>query len=505
MAERQSPAEQATAESARLAAGSHRDTRGALKIESITPAKGPVGYLDQEIVTIAWYGAVPLSLRGWQIRDKNARDTYTFGDIVLAAGTRLRLHNAGDPCRDTPTDIYWGHVRPHWCRENQVLHLLDPEGIIHAQYLVGAAEADALRDYPRWNVTPSRPSSAVTEDEAHAMNERLALLLSHAHVAQERLESLLGAAQQQTAGPGQSLRAQSLPVQSIPAQSLPVQSLPVQSIAVQGIPAQHGQPHQSQPAAVAAAAAQDQTAVPVQNTQPQPSQPQPGQPRAAASTAPQPGTPETQTPRPQSQVLVTVGPIRHFLRTMAWNLLTRPAVVGLLLAFLFGGTLGSTITGALFQQSASPTGEQEPAERAADTVADVLSALSRKGQTKPTGRTKPTSNAGTTGQREASPAEPPPARLSSSEETHLKKVLSVLSAEAATLSAKLQTAEDAPSGTGAPGTPAGKTEQIGVRVERLKNEIASLNKVILAVESVLANGPSDQRLSEIEAAMSQFQ
>jgi hypothetical protein len=117
-----------------------------------------------------------LDPQGWQIRDKQARDSYTFGEVTLVAGAKLWLHNAGNPARDTPADTNWGRNRLSWCWENQVLHLLDPDGAIYAQYVFTANTQSAARHQPRWSITPANTSSLATNDAVAALDGRIETL-----------------------------------------------------------------------------------------------------------------------------------------------------------------------------------------------------------------------------------------------------------------------------------------------------------------------------------------
>lgn len=317
MAERQSPDSHGIAETAHQGPRPTRLTQGDLRIESLTPAKGPVGYLDQEIVTIAWYGPTPLDLQGWQIRDKEARDSYTFGEVTLVPGAKLRLHDAGNPARDTLADIFWGRNRLSWCWENQVLHLLDPDGIIHAQYVFTAGTHSASRHQPRWSITPAKPSSLAMDAAVAGIDRRLQVLLDNAHLTLSRLEARLEAAHELMFD---------------------------RRIAQPPLPESSPAPPPSAAEATPLSATAD---------------------NGAASQSPPPVT-----------------SIGQYLRATLWRLVARPAVVGLLLAFGFGGTLGSAVTSSFFQPSASsPSDGEEPSDPEASTLARLLAALQSNGQT----------------------------------------------------------------------------------------------------------------------------
>ncbi len=91
----------------------------------------------EELVVVAWDGEQDLPLNGWQIRDSEARNTYTFGDLTLSPGKTVTLHSGGDAAQDSASDLYWDGGEDRW-HEGDVLHLLDLRGLVQAQCLCAA-------------------------------------------------------------------------------------------------------------------------------------------------------------------------------------------------------------------------------------------------------------------------------------------------------------------------------------------------------------------------------
>ncbi len=108
------------------------ETLGLLRIEfSVTGA-------SEGLVVVSWDGARDLPLNGWQIRDNDARNTYAFGDLTLSPGATVKLHSGGEGGQDSASDLYWDGGEVRW-NEDDVLHLLDPLGIVHAQCVCATA------------------------------------------------------------------------------------------------------------------------------------------------------------------------------------------------------------------------------------------------------------------------------------------------------------------------------------------------------------------------------
>lgn len=118
------------------------DTQGALQIELSESEAGQVQ------VAVVWAGNRDLPLNGWQLRDDQARNTYTFADVTLSPGASVRVHPGGDAAQDSASDLHWGEGKVRW-DDDEVLHLLDPRGIVQAQCVFGAALArEAARGEP---------------------------------------------------------------------------------------------------------------------------------------------------------------------------------------------------------------------------------------------------------------------------------------------------------------------------------------------------------------------
>jgi len=52
------------------------------------------------------------NLRGWFIREKRARRTYTFPSFTLCGGCKVKIHSGVGT--NATTDLYWGRAKPAW-------------------------------------------------------------------------------------------------------------------------------------------------------------------------------------------------------------------------------------------------------------------------------------------------------------------------------------------------------------------------------------------------------
>ena len=52
------------------------------------------------------------NLRGWFIREKKAKRTYTFPSFTLCGGCKVKVHSGVGT--NTATDLYWGRAKPAW-------------------------------------------------------------------------------------------------------------------------------------------------------------------------------------------------------------------------------------------------------------------------------------------------------------------------------------------------------------------------------------------------------
>jgi len=62
------------------------------------------------------------NLRGWFIREKRAKRTYTFPSFMLCGGCKVKVHSGIGT--NTATDLYWGRAKAAWpdAADHAILH-----------------------------------------------------------------------------------------------------------------------------------------------------------------------------------------------------------------------------------------------------------------------------------------------------------------------------------------------------------------------------------------------
>lgn len=90
--------------------------------------------VEQERVAFRNTGNLPLRLAGWRVRDR-ASHTYVFPDIEVLPGATITLHTGRGT--DTASDLYWGRRQAVWNNRGDAVYLLDPHGVVQAEYLYG--------------------------------------------------------------------------------------------------------------------------------------------------------------------------------------------------------------------------------------------------------------------------------------------------------------------------------------------------------------------------------
>lgn len=95
-----------------------------------TPTRVQVGTLVDEYLVLVSFAEL-VNLSGWTIVDSQG-DVYTFGSIVIEAGTGLRVHTGSG--KDGPEDVYWGLDRTIWNEQATNLVLRDARGFVIDKY-----------------------------------------------------------------------------------------------------------------------------------------------------------------------------------------------------------------------------------------------------------------------------------------------------------------------------------------------------------------------------------
>jgi hypothetical protein len=103
--------------------------KGLAQIVSVIGA----GTLDVETVVVKYNGAGELDLTGWQLKDPQGSNTYTFPSFKLFKGGAVQVHTRDGT--DTAIDLYWGQGQAAW-KSGEAVLLADPSGQVQDSYPV---------------------------------------------------------------------------------------------------------------------------------------------------------------------------------------------------------------------------------------------------------------------------------------------------------------------------------------------------------------------------------
>jgi len=88
------------------------------------PAVAPVGQslADAEFVVVKNTAAKAKNLRGWFIREKHSKRTFTFPSFTLCGGCNVKIHSGTGT--NTASDLYWGRAKGAWANNSDkaILH-----------------------------------------------------------------------------------------------------------------------------------------------------------------------------------------------------------------------------------------------------------------------------------------------------------------------------------------------------------------------------------------------
>ena len=103
--------------------------KGLAQIVSVIGA----GTLDAEAVVVKYNGDGELDLSGWQLKDSQGSNTYTFPSFKLFKGGAVQVHTRDGT--DTAIDLYWGQGQAAW-KSGEAVLLADPSGQVQDSYPV---------------------------------------------------------------------------------------------------------------------------------------------------------------------------------------------------------------------------------------------------------------------------------------------------------------------------------------------------------------------------------
>jgi hypothetical protein len=88
------------------------------------PAVAAVGQslADAEFVVVKNTAAKAKNLRGWFIREKHSKRTFTFPGFTLCGGCNVKIHSGTGT--NTASDLYWGRAKGAWANNSDkaILH-----------------------------------------------------------------------------------------------------------------------------------------------------------------------------------------------------------------------------------------------------------------------------------------------------------------------------------------------------------------------------------------------
>ena len=81
---------------------------------------------NQEYVKITNKGTTAVNLKGWKIKDKGAKHTYTFPSYTLKAKSTVTLRSGSG--KNTATTLYWNKYSFIWNNTGDTAYLYNAQG-----------------------------------------------------------------------------------------------------------------------------------------------------------------------------------------------------------------------------------------------------------------------------------------------------------------------------------------------------------------------------------------
>jgi lamin tail-like protein len=100
-----------------LALATAGPAQAGMQLKKILPfplvvAGGQNAQVNAEYVVVKNTASRARNLRGWFIREKKAKRTYTFPGFMLCGGCKVKIHSGVGT--NTATDLFWGRTKPAW-------------------------------------------------------------------------------------------------------------------------------------------------------------------------------------------------------------------------------------------------------------------------------------------------------------------------------------------------------------------------------------------------------
>jgi hypothetical protein len=115
-----------------LALATASTAQAGIQLTKILPVPGvvPVGQskANAEYIVVHNSAAKAKSIRGWFIREKKLKHTFTFPGFSLCGGCSVKIHSGRGT--NTATDLYWGRASGTWVDAGDTAILHRASGLI---------------------------------------------------------------------------------------------------------------------------------------------------------------------------------------------------------------------------------------------------------------------------------------------------------------------------------------------------------------------------------------
>jgi hypothetical protein len=100
-----------------LALATAAPAQAGMQLSKILPFPGVVpggnnAQVNAEWVVVKNTASKAKNLRGWFIREKRAKRTYTFPSFTLCGGCSVKIHSGNGT--NTASELFWGRSNPAW-------------------------------------------------------------------------------------------------------------------------------------------------------------------------------------------------------------------------------------------------------------------------------------------------------------------------------------------------------------------------------------------------------
>jgi len=90
------------------------------------PYKPEKNFLHEEWVVLKNTGNYTVNMTGWKIKNRNYKDSYTFPDFYLKAGSSVKIHTGKG--WDTEEHLFMNRAASFWDNDIDIITVFDSEG-----------------------------------------------------------------------------------------------------------------------------------------------------------------------------------------------------------------------------------------------------------------------------------------------------------------------------------------------------------------------------------------